>query len=114
MQVFTKRYANIFPLNSDNIKFFSQYSDLLETEFGSMSKNLQDFSDFVRNLLVTFDYETSIQEKTSFKRQISKQALISLRGEFQEMYFMLSTNIENFAFNKSLATHGFLQKEVGS
>ena len=104
----------IFPLNSDNIKFFSQYSDLLKTEFGSMSKNLQDFSNFVRNLLVTFDYETSIQEKTSFKRQISKQALISLRGEFQEMYFMLSTNIENFAFNKSLATHGFLQKEVGS
>ena len=82
------------------------------TEFGMVPRNRTDFQEFAKKVLITFNYGETIEEKQSYRRQLSKHSLFSLRGEFQEMYHMLNSNFENFTVNKSLATHHFLEKEV--
>ena len=75
-------------------------------------RNRTDFQEFAKNLLITFDFGEAVKVTQSYGRQLSKPSLISLRGEFQEMYHMLNSNFENFTFNTSLATHNCLEKEV--
>ena len=114
MQVFTMRYkikSHFFALTT-KCQNFSQYSDILATEFGLVARNTADFQEFAKNLLIAFNYGVTTEEKQSFRRQLSKHSLFSLRGEFQEMYHMLNSNFENFTFNKALATHHCLEKEV--
>ena len=77
-----------------------------------VARNTTDLQEFAKNLLIAFNYGVTTEEKQSIRRQLSKQSLFSLRGEFQEMYHMLNSNFENFTFDKTLATHQCLEKEV--
>ena len=115
MQVLSCAFAaknHIYFAVSTKFQNFSQYSVTLATEFGLVARNTTDSQEFAKNLLIAFNNGVTTEEKQSFRRQLSKHSLFFLRGEFQEMYHMLNNNFENFNFDKTLATHHCLEKEV--
>ena len=66
---------------------------------------------FLRSLVLATNTEMEKRQEHQIKRQQSKQRLLMMRRECQEIFYMMTTNAESFDVNRSLATHLFLEKE---
>ena len=86
--------------------------EIVHEEFGTKTRSQTDFVSFLDKMRITMNSEVQRKEDFQIKRQLSKQSLILLRRECQDVFHMLISNIENYEINRSLATHLFLEKEM--
>ena len=84
----------------------------MTSEFGLVESSSEKFPTFVKNLLTTYNIETSVKEVECVARQLSKQSLVTLRKDCQDLYHVLTTHSDTFSYNRRLATHLVLEKEV--
>ena len=90
---------------------FSQYAELVSSEFGDTDESSGEFLSSLQNMLGLLEGK----EKTKnalVSRQMSASQLLSIRQECQTMFMNLSMLEEDLPRNKRIATHLLLFKEV--